>query len=148
MIVHHLIPKWAEMIILLSLVACQPCPELACDLVVKGACVDLGDSEPDPQLTERLSWAVNAGLAYWGADLSVLEGRTLALRREPLDVCDDHMACADMECGTIYLGAVLGNCYEYALPHEIGHVVLGGDTEHADPRWRGEPADCYQGNSP
>lgn len=123
----------------------EPCPEAdevtECDAYVRGACVTVrGAVEWSP---EALEDAIDEGARYWRTDReTVLAGWTLALYAERPDVCDPHAGCCDRSCRWIRLSDPL--CVEWLLPHEMGHVVLGGDNEHADPRWRATPQSCFR----
>jgi hypothetical protein len=93
-----------------------------------------------PDLPSRVEGTVAAALAYWGADWTVLRGRTITLSGAPFVSCGGNpraLGCSDGDIRVTTSDPGIGTfrCVEETvLVHEIGHAVLG-DPLHEDPRW-------------
>jgi len=82
--------------------------------------------------------SIEVGAIVWGADVTVLEGWTIAFQGGRF-ACQSRptspraAGCTHREQGWIQAGPD-GGCRTSALVHEIGHVLIG-DTGHLDARW-------------
>jgi hypothetical protein len=94
-------------------------------------------------LKPRLRAVLEASAAYWGIAPDDLAGWRLLLT-EGLLACGERVdasGCTTTGDDTIAVTANYYACIESStLMHEIGHVALGGDEEHRDPRWHDEAA--------
>jgi hypothetical protein len=94
-------------------------------------------------LKPRVHAAVEQSAAYWGIAPHDLAGWRLLLT-EGLLHCGSHTTangCTTTGDRTIAITANYYVCIESStLMHEIGHVALGGDSHHEDPRWHDDDA--------
>ncbi len=95
-------------------------------------------------LDARTEATIEAATEVWGAPGYSTSGVGVAFTDHLID-CSGVRAvgCATGAPGQGWLVQVLvtgAPCVEATtLPHELGHLVLGGDSRHQDPRWR-DPA--------
>jgi hypothetical protein len=93
-----------------------------------------------PDFPDRLRSTVDAALAYWGGDWTVLRGSTITLSGDGSVPCGDARALGccdggDLRVTTSDPGTGTVQCVEQTvLVHEIGHAVIA-DPLHEDPRW-------------
>lgn len=91
----------------------------------------------------RTAATIQAAAAVWGAPGLGTDGVLVSYTDSIID-CDGVRAtgCATGAAGQGWLLQILvrgAPCVEATtLPHEIGHLVLGGDSGHRDARW-GDP---------
>lgn len=127
--------KYLALIALLS--ACCPYPE-RCDAYVRGACVVGLESVADPdKVVTGLEYGADLGLQYWGLPPDFLDGFVIELTDF---ACGKWSGCYHGDCRVIELSSVRG-CYEFSLPHEIGHAVIH-DPDHTSDRWCGVQQTC------
>jgi hypothetical protein len=96
----------------------------------------------DPDLEERVAAAAAAAARTWGASPQALDGYEIVLEQRPFDCgragaeADRVVGCTWRDGRVIQVLALGAACPEAtAIPHEIGHAVLGDDG-HRDHRWR------------
>lgn len=94
-----------------------------------------------PELTPRTAEAVETTAAAWGRPVLDLHDLEIVYTDRLID-CGGKAAvgCArGGEDGVWRLEVMVygAPCLEATtLAHEVGHLVLGGDPQHRDPRWR------------
>jgi len=93
-----------------------------------------------PEFPARLESTIDAALAYWGGEWTVLRGRTVTLSGGAYVSCGPSqraLGCydGDIRVSTADPGIGTFRCVEQTvLVHEVGHAVIG-DRNHEDPRW-------------
>jgi hypothetical protein len=123
-------------------------PEPPVELEVDGVTFGRSDATPPLPTTildpDRLTLVLQRSAALWGVPVSNLAGLRVGLSSQP--VCPDgtrDLAC--YQAGVIWLWnpeqapydawqTAASACPEHALPHEIGHFLIG-DPTHSDPRF-------------
>lgn len=108
------------------------------------------DPEDPPQLdpaidvAARLERGLVEGAGCWDADPDALAAGLTLVISEHAAWRDGELAlgAASAECRMIYvsdgaspIGLEFPGCVELMLPHELGHLVIPEDHDHADPRW-------------
>jgi hypothetical protein len=94
-------------------------------------------------LKPRLRTVVAAAAAYWGIAPEAVAGWRLRLTEGLLECGGSSTAngCTTADDRTVTITANYFVCIESStLVHELGHVALGGDSDHRDPRWRDSDA--------
>lgn len=95
-----------------------------------------------PDLEQRVSAVADGAAQVWGAPADDLAGYRILLEQQPFDCgrsgedAERIVGCTWQDRRLIQVLALGAACPEAtALPHEIGHAILG-DNEHRDARWR------------
>lgn len=97
---------------------------------------------PDVEL--RVLTTVTVAAAQWGGSERTLEGAVFHVVGRVYEDCGGNVSACDAMASNgdndVYVSTRLGSGYSYCaeltpLAHEVGHIALGGDHDHRDPRW-------------
>jgi hypothetical protein len=96
----------------------------------------------EPDFEQRARRTADVAARHWGGSVHDLDGFLVRLHGSTDVACDGYSAPAGwafVGCtnhGVIDLAALPFPCVEATeLAHEVGHVVLRGDSHHLDERW-------------
>jgi hypothetical protein len=116
---------------------CDPTDFCVDGLLVQG----LPAAQQTDETKATISRHISLALDYWGADRHVLDGYRIVYVNGSIPQCTEPwklcLGYTEEHDSTITLDLFQFVCglEATALPHEIGHVVLG-DGDHRDGRWR------------
>jgi hypothetical protein len=94
----------------------------------------------DPGLQERTESAISTAASVWGDPGLPTTGVSVTYVDQIID-CGGIRAigCATGNSDGSWFLQIFASgapCVEATtLPHEVGHIILGGDSHHTDPRW-------------
>jgi hypothetical protein len=94
-------------------------------------------------LKPRIRATIALSAQYWGIDPESVAGWRLVLTEGLLHCgsCSTANGCTSTGDSTVRITANYYVCIESStLMHEIGHIALGGDSQHRDPRWHDDVA--------
>jgi hypothetical protein len=134
-------------VLLLVVAACEP--RWDGDPRIYGLALDVELTQHNTEwvlgddLKPRIRRVVEMAAAYWGSAPEAVAGWRLLLAEGLLACgsCSTANGCTTTDDRTVAITANFYLCIESStLTHEIGHVALGGDARHEDPRWHDDDA--------